>query len=58
LQDNCKNTNGFKPVISAHHTKYFAYEVSRRCPPDSVEKLAGALYGANTVSSLSGSCND
>jgi superfamily II DNA or RNA helicase len=33
-------------VISAYHTKYFAYELTRRCPPDSVEKLAGALIDA------------
>jgi adenine-specific DNA-methyltransferase len=33
-------------VISAYHAKYFAYELTRRCPPDSVEKLAGALVDA------------
>lgn len=33
-------------MISAYHTKYFAYELTRRCPPDSVEKLAGALVDA------------
>ena len=33
-------------MISAYHTKYFAYELTRRCPPDSVEKLAGALIDA------------
>jgi adenine-specific DNA-methyltransferase len=33
-------------VISAYHTKYFAHELTRRCPPDSVEKLAGALVDA------------
>jgi ERCC4-related helicase len=33
-------------VISAYHTKYFAYELTRRCPSDSVEKLAGALVDA------------
>lgn len=26
-----------------YHAKYFAHELTRRCPPDSVEKLAGAL---------------
>jgi adenine-specific DNA-methyltransferase len=35
-----------QPVISAYHTKYFAHELTRRCPPDSVEKLAGALVDA------------
>lgn len=33
-------------MISTYHTKYFAYELTRRCPPDSVEKLAGALVDA------------
>ncbi|MGV0949795.1 MAG: DEAD/DEAH box helicase [Azonexus sp.] len=33
-------------MISAYHTKYFAHELTRRCPPDSVEKLAGALVDA------------
>ena len=35
-----------RPVISAYHTKYFAFDLTRRCPPDSVEKLAGALVDA------------
>jgi SNF2 family DNA or RNA helicase len=46
LQDNCQNSNNSQPVISAYHTKYFAYELTRRCPTDSVEKLAGALVDA------------
>ncbi len=33
-------------MISDYHAKYFAYELTRRCPPDSVEKLAGALVDA------------
>ena len=33
-------------MISAYQAKYFAYELTRRCPPDSVEKLAGALVDA------------
>jgi adenine-specific DNA-methyltransferase len=33
-------------LISDYHAKYFAYELTRRCPPDSVEKLAGALVDA------------
>ncbi|WP_310450653.1 SNF2-related protein [Sulfuritalea sp.] len=33
-------------MISVYHTKYFAYELTRRCPPDSVEKLTGALVDA------------
>lgn len=27
-------------------TKYFAYELTKRCAPDSVEKLAGAVASA------------
>ena len=46
MQDNHQNTNKARPVISAYHTKYFAHELTRRCPPDSVEKLAGALVDA------------
>ncbi len=46
MQDNCKKINESRSVISAYHTKYFAYELTRRCPPDSVEKLAGALVDA------------
>jgi adenine-specific DNA-methyltransferase len=30
-------------VISVYHTKYFAHEPTRRCPPDSVEELAGQI---------------
>ena len=41
-----KKINESHPVISAYHTKYFAHELTRRCPPDSVEKLAGALVDA------------
>ena len=33
-------------VLTPHHAKYFAYELTKRCSPDSVEKLAGALVGA------------
>lgn len=36
-------------MISAYHTTYFAYELTRRCPTDSVEKLAGALMDAQVV---------
>jgi adenine-specific DNA-methyltransferase len=46
LQDNCRKINESRLVISTYHTKYFAYELTRRCPPDSVEKLAGALVDA------------
>lgn len=32
--------------LTPYHSKYLAYELTRRCPPDSVEKLAGALVDA------------
>ena len=33
-------------MISPYHAKYFAHELTRRCPPDSAEKLAGAVASA------------
>ena len=33
-------------MLSAYHAKYFAHELTRRFPADSVEKLAGALVDA------------
>ena len=32
--------------LTAYHAKYFAHELSRRHPSDSVEKLAGVLVDA------------
>ena len=32
--------------ITPYHAKYFAHELTKRCPPDTVEKLAGALADA------------
>jgi len=32
--------------LTAYHAKYFAHELTRRCPSDSDEKLAGAVAGA------------
>jgi len=32
--------------LTDYHAKYFAYELTRRCPSDSVEKLAAALADA------------
>ena len=32
--------------LTNYHAKYFAHELTRRCPPDSVERLAGALVDA------------
>jgi len=34
------------PLITDYHAQYFAHELTRRCPVDSVEKLAGALVDA------------
>ena len=33
-------------VITPYHAKYFAHELTKRCPSDSMEKLAGAVAGA------------
>ncbi len=33
-------------MISPYQAKYFAYDLTRRCAPDSVEKLAGAVASA------------
>jgi hypothetical protein len=33
-------------TLTPHHTKYLAYELTKRCSSDSVEKLAGALVDA------------
>jgi adenine-specific DNA-methyltransferase len=33
-------------MISPYHANYYAHELTRRCPSDSVEKLAGALVDA------------
>jgi len=32
--------------LTDYHAKYFAYELTKRCPSDSAEKLAGALVDA------------
>jgi len=32
--------------LTDYHAKYFAFELTRRCPPDSVEKFAAALADA------------
>ncbi len=33
-------------MYTDYHAKYFAYELTKRCPSDSVDKLAGAVAGA------------
>src|ERR1700756_4371015 len=32
--------------MTAYHAKYFAYELTKRCSSDSMEKLAGAVASA------------
>jgi hypothetical protein len=32
--------------ITDYHAKYFAYELTKRCPSDSPERFAGALVDA------------
>jgi hypothetical protein len=32
--------------LTDYHAKYFAYELTKRCSSDSLEKLAGAVAGA------------
>src|SRR6202162_1194088 len=38
--------SGFGQNLTHYHAKYFAYELTKRCPSDSAEKLAGALVDA------------
>ena len=33
--------------LTDYHAKYFAHELTKRCPSDSAEKLAGALVCKN-----------
>ena len=33
-------------TITKYHAKYFAYELTRRCPSDSLQKLAASLADA------------
>jgi len=33
-------------ALTDYHAKYFAHVLTKRCPPDSVEKLAGAVASA------------
>lgn len=33
-------------LLTDYHAKYFAHELTKRCAPDSVEKLAGAVASA------------
>jgi SNF2 family DNA or RNA helicase len=38
--------SGFGQNLTHYHAKYFAYQLTKRCPSDSAEKLAGALVDA------------
>ena len=33
-------------MLTDYHSKYFAHELTKRCSSDSLEKLAGAVAGA------------
>jgi SNF2 family DNA or RNA helicase len=33
-------------TLTPYHAKYYAYELTRRCPPDSEDRLASALVDA------------
>ena len=33
-------------MLTPYHAKYFAHELTKRCPSDSIEKLASALVDA------------
>ena len=33
-------------TLTPYHAKYYAYELTRRCPPDSDDRLANALVDA------------
>ena len=33
-------------MLTAYHAKYFAHELTKHCPSDSIEKLASALVDA------------
>ena len=33
-------------TLTPYHAKYVAYELTKRCPSDSIEKLAGTLVDA------------
>jgi hypothetical protein len=35
-----------------YHAKYFAHELTKRCASDSLEKLAGAVAGAQVDAAL------
>jgi len=40
------NQSEFAPLITKYHAKYYAYELTRRCPADSLQKLTASLSDA------------
>jgi len=43
--DDARSATG-SAQLTDYHAKYFAYELTKRCPADSIEKLASALIDA------------
>lgn len=44
---SCSNSFGFfVSMITDYHAKYYGYELTKRCPSDSLEKLACAVASA------------
>src|SRR5918996_2316241 len=39
-------TASLPQTLTPYHAKYYAYELTRRCPPDSDDRLASALVDA------------
>ena len=46
LDASIKNMTRLEDVLTDYHAKYFAHELTKRCSSDSLEKLAGAVAGA------------
>ncbi len=36
--------------MTAHHSQYFSYKLTKSCSSDNIEKLAGAVVGVQVVS--------
>src|SRR5918993_2576862 len=39
-------TDSLPQTLTPYHAKYYAYELTRRCPPDSDDRVATALVDA------------
>jgi hypothetical protein len=45
-----RSRTGLPPrAFTDYHAKYFVHELSRRCPSDSIDRLAGVVAGAQVV---------